>query len=125
MTTARRRRIAPLVALVRAAPAAAGAFDRRRREEATILDTPHADNSPRPSPPTGFPAITVPMGVVRDRLPVGLQSVGRVWSEPTLIKIAHGYEQATRHRRPPPTTPPLREPGGPEHRERGSREHAA
>jgi amidase len=71
------------------------------------LNTPHGNNSPRLSPPTGFPAITVPMGFVRDGLPVGLQVLGRAWGEPTLIKIGFAYEQATRHRRPPASTPPL------------------
>lgn len=71
------------------------------------LNTPHGNNSPRLSPPTGFPAITVPMGFVRDTLPVGLHIFGLAWSEPTLIKIAYGYEQATKHRRPPASTPPL------------------
>jgi amidase len=37
------------------------------------LNTPHGNNSPRLSPPTGFPAITIPMGFVRDGLPVGLR----------------------------------------------------
>ncbi len=71
------------------------------------LNTPHGNNSPRLSPPTGLPAITVPMGFVRDSLPVGLQVLGRAWGEPTLIKIGFAYEQATRHRRPPASTPPL------------------
>jgi amidase len=71
------------------------------------LNTPHGNNSPRLSPPPGFPAITVPMGFVRETLPVGLQVLGRAWSEPTLITIVYGYEQATRHRRPPASTPPL------------------
>jgi Asp-tRNA(Asn)/Glu-tRNA(Gln) amidotransferase A subunit family amidase len=71
------------------------------------LRSPHGNNSATLSPPTGFPAITVPMGYVGGGLPVGLQIFGDAWSEPTLIAIAYGYEQATLHRRPPATTPPL------------------
>ena len=71
------------------------------------LNTPHGNNSPRISPPTGFPAMTVPMGFVRGSLPAGLQILGRPWSEPVLIRIAYAYEQATRHRHPPASTPPL------------------
>jgi len=71
------------------------------------LNTPHGDNSQDLSPGTGFPAITVPMGYVRGDLPVGLQILGEAWSEPRLIAIAYSFEQATRHRRPPRTTPPL------------------
>jgi len=72
------------------------------------LNTPAGDNSQYLSPHTGFPAITVPMGFVRDSLPMGLQIIGDAWSEPTLIAIAYSYEQATRHRRPPSSTPALR-----------------
>jgi amidase len=71
------------------------------------LNTPPGNNSPRLAPPTGFPAITVPMGFVHETLPAGLQMLGRPWSEPTLIKIGYAYEQATRHRRPPSSVPPL------------------
>jgi Asp-tRNA(Asn)/Glu-tRNA(Gln) amidotransferase A subunit family amidase len=74
------------------------------------LESPAGDNSQILSPQTGFPAITVPMGFVtlEDReLPVGLQILGVAWSEPTLIEIAYAYEQATRHRVPPLTTPAL------------------
>ena len=71
------------------------------------LNSPDGNNSPQLSPPTGFPAITVPMGYVGGGLPVGLQFFGDAWSEGRLIELAYGYEQATGHRRPPPTTPPL------------------
>ena len=70
--------------------------------------TPHGNNSGILSPPTGFPAMTVPMGFVRkETLPVSLQFYGLAWTEPTLISLAYAYEQATKHRKPPPTTPPL------------------
>ncbi len=72
------------------------------------MTTPHGDNSQYPAPPTGFPAMTVPMGFVRNAtLPAGLQIFGRAWEEPVLIRIGYAYEQATHRRRPPPTTPPL------------------
>jgi Asp-tRNA(Asn)/Glu-tRNA(Gln) amidotransferase A subunit family amidase len=71
------------------------------------LNTPHGNNSSRLSPPTGFPAITVPMGFAYGRYPAGLQLLGKPWGEPTLIRLAYAYEQRTRHRRPPASTPPL------------------
>jgi amidase len=48
----------------------------------------------------GYPHITVPAGFVFG-LPVGISFFGRAWSEPTLIRIAYAYEQATKHRKPP------------------------
>ncbi len=70
--------------------------------------TPHGDNSQLFSPNTGFPAIAVPMGWTRgDRLPAGITFFGRAWSEPTLLRLAYSYEQATHHRRAPGSTPPL------------------
>jgi Asp-tRNA(Asn)/Glu-tRNA(Gln) amidotransferase A subunit family amidase len=70
------------------------------------LNTPHGDNSQFFSPTTGFPSINVPMGYTRDNtLPAGITFFGRAWDEATLIRLAYGYEQATRHRRPPATTP--------------------
>jgi amidase len=72
------------------------------------LNTPHGDNSQFFSPTTGFPSVQVPMGYTRGVLPAGITFFGRAWSEASLLKLAYAYEQATRHRRPPPTTPPLR-----------------
>lgn len=73
------------------------------------LNSPHGDNSQFFSPTTGFPAIQVPMGYTRGaQLPAGMTIYGRPWDEATLFKLAYGYEQATRHRRPPASAPPLR-----------------
>jgi Asp-tRNA(Asn)/Glu-tRNA(Gln) amidotransferase A subunit family amidase len=72
------------------------------------LNTPHGDNSQVFAPLTGWPAVQVPMGYTRGALPAGLTLLGRAWSEPTLFRLAYGYEQATRHRRPPASAPPLR-----------------
>jgi len=73
------------------------------------LNTPAGDNSQVFSPTTGFPAINVPMGYSRGALlPVGMTFYGRAWSEARLIELAYAYEQATTHRRPPASAPPLR-----------------
>jgi len=49
--------------------------------------------SSTPAAVAGYPNITVPMGAVHG-LPVGLSIFGPAFSEPTLIEIAYGYEQA-------------------------------
>lgn len=59
------------------------------------------------SPTIGFPALTVPAGFTSDSLPVGLEFLGRPFTEPLLLGYAFAYEQATRHRRPPAGTPAL------------------
>jgi Asp-tRNA(Asn)/Glu-tRNA(Gln) amidotransferase A subunit family amidase len=62
---------------------------------------------------TGFPAITVPAGFTPGGFPVGVEMIGRRFAEPRLIALAYSYEQATRHRRPSPATPPVgRQQGG-------------
>jgi aspartyl-tRNA(Asn)/glutamyl-tRNA(Gln) amidotransferase subunit A len=47
------------------------------------------------APLAGLPAISVPCGFTRDRLPAGLQFTGRAWDEATLFRIAGAYERET------------------------------
>jgi Asp-tRNA(Asn)/Glu-tRNA(Gln) amidotransferase A subunit family amidase len=52
-------------------------------------------------------SVTVPAGFTRDNLPAGITFFGRPYDDGKMIRYAHAYEQATRHRRPPTLTPPL------------------
>jgi len=56
--------------------------------------------SSSPAAIAGYPNISVPAGYVFG-LPVGISFFGRAWSEPTLIRIAYAFEQATQVRQPP------------------------
>ena len=61
----------------------------------------------------GYPSITVPGGFVPPADPIvnpfpsGVTFSGRAFSEPLLIGLAYAFEQATKHRVPPASTPPL------------------
>jgi len=59
------------------------------------------DNSRVISPHTGQPAFTVPMGFTSEKTPAGIQFLGRMYAEPTLIKLCYAYEHGTKHRKPP------------------------
>ena len=52
---------------------------------------------------TGLPQVTVPGGFIGGRYPVGISFLGRLWTDRRMLALAYAYEQATRHRRPPPT----------------------
>ncbi len=56
---------------------------------------------------TGFPDLIVPAGFSDNRLPIGISFLGTAWSEPRLIALGYSFEQLTRARRRPVTTPAL------------------
>jgi amidase len=62
----------------------------------------HGGGTPSASPAAvaGYPNITVPAGYVFG-LPIGISFFSTAYQEPTLIKLAYAFEQATRVRRPP------------------------
>jgi amidase len=61
----------------------------------------------------GYPSIVVPggfvppTGLVVNPSPFGVTFTGRAFSEPRLIALSFAFEQATRHRVPPASTPAL------------------
>jgi amidase len=66
-----------------------------------LVNGDYATNGSSTAPAVaGYPHITVPAGYFSG-LPIGVSFIGRAWSEPTLIKIAYAYEQATKKRREP------------------------
>ncbi|HUG01316.1 MAG TPA: amidase [Longimicrobiales bacterium] len=71
---------------------------------AWVTDLVNGDNysvsSSTPAAVSGYPNVTVPAGRVQG-LPVGISFFGAPWSEPTLLRIAYAFEQATNHRARP------------------------
>jgi amidase len=81
-----------------------------------------SSGSPSPAAVVGYPIINVPSGMSYDLLPVGVSFFASAFSEPTLIKLASGFEHTANARRQPtfiptfPANPPLKKGhGGPKH----------
>jgi amidase len=81
-----------------------------------ITETNQADRTGILAGLTGFPAVTVPMGFSSPDqnapigVPMGMDMIGRPFSDPLLVKLAYSFEQATRVRKPPQSTPSLLKP---------------
>ena len=63
-----------------------------------VVPAGFVENAPTPPFPDGFNAEPAPYGVTFS---------GRAFSEPRLIGLAYAFEQATKHRGPPLSVPPL------------------
>ena len=74
-------------------------------DPAWLIDTVNGDavgaSATTPPAVAGYPHVTVPMGQTAGGLPLGLSFIGTAWSDARLLRFAHAYEQATRHRKPP------------------------
>ncbi len=83
------------------------------------VEVPDGGNSPGPSDKrgvgkgntissaTGLPTIVVPVGFNTDGVGVGMEFLGRLYDETTVIRIAHAFAVAHPHRQLPAATPPL------------------
>jgi len=79
---------------------ARGASKAARKTSARKSKSTPRRRTSTPAAVAGYPAITVPMGQMFG-LPVGLTFFTRAWGEPTLLKLAYAFEQATGARTPP------------------------
>jgi Asp-tRNA(Asn)/Glu-tRNA(Gln) amidotransferase A subunit family amidase len=56
---------------------------------------------------SGLPALSLPVGFTAAGLPIGMEVLGGMFEDARLVAIGYAFEQATQHRRDPPTTPTL------------------
>jgi Asp-tRNA(Asn)/Glu-tRNA(Gln) amidotransferase A subunit family amidase len=90
------------------------AYPLQKRLVHTIGDPHQSERTGILAGVTGFPAVTVPAGFSQPSadaplgVPVGLDILARPFEDSRLIRIAYAFEQATKIRRPPHSTPPLK-----------------
>ena len=77
------------------------------RQKPTLIGEVQTGSTCQLAAHTGFPAISMPVGFTVDGLPVGLELLGRAFSDARLVALAFAFEQTGTHRHAPSTTPPL------------------
>lgn len=77
----------------------------------SIVGDPQRGSSCSLGANTGLPSISVPVGFTADTyvpgVPIGMEMMARTLEDARLVAMAYAFEQATDHRRIPPSTPAL------------------
>jgi amidase len=85
----------------------------QKRLTVPLTESNQADRNGILASVTGFPAITVPTGFAPPTataplgVPVGMDILGKPWSEGRLIELAYSFEQEVHVRKPPSSAPAL------------------
>jgi hypothetical protein len=77
------------------------------RRRAVLAGEPQPGSTCGLSAHSGLPALSAPAGFTNDGLPVGIEFMGRPFSDVRLVSLAWGLEQLGARRRSPSTTPAL------------------
>lgn len=77
------------------------------RQKPAVIGERQSGSTCQLSAHTGLPALSAPAGFTPDGLPVGIELLGKPFSDARLLALAYSFEQAGPQRRPPTTTPPL------------------
>jgi Asp-tRNA(Asn)/Glu-tRNA(Gln) amidotransferase A subunit family amidase len=82
------------------------AYPTMRRKPALVGES-QGGSTCQLSASTGMPALAMPAGFTADRLPIGVEMLGRPFDESRLLGLAYSFEQKTHVRQPPFSTPAL------------------
>jgi Asp-tRNA(Asn)/Glu-tRNA(Gln) amidotransferase A subunit family amidase len=95
-----------VLATLEAGRVTALAYPTLRRRPALIGEAQGGTNC-QLSATTGLPALTMPAGFTPDGVPIAVELLGEAFAEPHLLGLAYAWEQASKLRRPPFSTPSL------------------
>ncbi len=77
------------------------------RQKPTLVGEPQLGTTCALSAQSGLPAISIPAGFTAEGLPVGIELMGRAFTDVRLVSLAYAFEQSGPRRRAPSTTPAL------------------
>ena len=77
------------------------------RRKPVLVGDPQLGSTCALSAQTGLPALSIPAGFTGDGLPVGIELLGRAFTDVRLVSLGYAFEQLGRRRRAPFSTPAL------------------